>query len=108
MDTQVLESISPVLKRAQRITGLVIREHSRKFYFATGLLTGRTKRAVRLLYGFCRATDDLVDRKNATAEDIECWRPQIARPSAQQTDPVLISRRRPAKNLESTGNTNRN
>jgi phytoene synthase len=74
-------------RRAER----VIREHSRTFFLATGFLTGRARRAVRSLYGFCRATDDLVDRRNATVEDVERWRAQVALPVDRQTDPVLIS-----------------
>ncbi|MBN1440447.1 MAG: squalene/phytoene synthase family protein [Anaerolineales bacterium] len=76
---------------AHRQAERVIREHSRTFYLATGFLAGRARRAVRSLYGFCRATDDLVDRGNATVEDVERWRAQVALPPERQTDPVLIS-----------------
>jgi phytoene synthase len=90
-ETRVAKEISPALREAHRFAENVIREHSRTFHFATGFLPGRTRRAVRSLYGFCRATDDLVDRNGATVEDIERWRAQVALPPAAQTHPVLIS-----------------
>jgi phytoene synthase len=81
----------PDLQHAHRLAEGAIREHSRTFYFATGFLPPGKKRAVRSLYGFCRATDDLVDRRNATVAEIEDWRTQVALPVERQTDPVLIS-----------------
>lgn len=83
--------LSPSLLRAHRLAEQVIREHSRTFHFATGFLAPGVRRAIRSLYGFCRMTDDLVDRHNATVEDVERWRRQVALPSEKQTDPVLIS-----------------
>lgn len=85
------ERYSPDLRRAHRHAERVIREHSRTFHFATAFLPADKRRAVRALYGFCRATDDLVDRRNATAADIERWRAQVALPPERQKDPVLIA-----------------
>jgi phytoene synthase len=85
------ERIRPSIVEAHLQAEAVIREHSRTFHFATGFLPPRTRRAVRSLYGFCRATDDLVDRRGATVEDIERWRRQVERPAEAQTLPVLIS-----------------
>jgi len=90
-DTRGITRTSPAIQQAYRLTECVIRGHSRTFFFATGLLAGRARRALRSLYGFCRATDDLVDKQNATVEDVERWRSQVALPSAQQTDPILIT-----------------
>ncbi|MEW6179459.1 MAG: phytoene/squalene synthase family protein [Chloroflexota bacterium] len=81
----------PNLQAAFRTTEQVIREHSKTFYFATGLLPAGMRRAIRSLYAFCRATDDLVDSDQATLTDIENWRAQTALPPEQQTHAVLLT-----------------
>jgi len=85
------ERISPALRQAHRHAEKMIREHSRTFHFATAFLPAGKRRAVRALYGFCRATDDLVDRRNANVADIERWRAQVALPPDRQKDPVLVA-----------------
>jgi phytoene synthase len=90
-ETPAAKNISPTMREAHRAAERVIREHSRTFHLATAFLPGRTRRAVRSLYGFCRATDDLVDRRGAALEDIERWRAEVDRPLSAQTVPVLIS-----------------
>jgi phytoene synthase len=82
---------SEIWLEAYRQAERVIREHSRTFFFASNLLPLRARRAIRSLYGFCRSTDDLVDRNRATAEDIERWRSAVALPAAEQSDPILLS-----------------
>lgn len=67
----------------------IIRQHSKTFYFATGLLPRPKRRAIHALYAFCRATDDLVDKENASLEDVELWREQVANPP--QDNPILKS-----------------
>lgn len=67
----------------------VIRQHSKTFYFATGLLPRAKRRAIRSLYAFCRCTDDLVDADGATLADIQSWREQVSLGPEQQTNPVL-------------------
>jgi len=81
----------PNLQAAFRATEQVIREHSKTFYFATGLLPFSVRRAIRSLYAFCRATDDLVDSDRASLTDIENWRAQTALPPHQQTHAVLLT-----------------
>ncbi|NPV55672.1 MAG: phytoene/squalene synthase family protein [Anaerolineae bacterium] len=68
----------------------VIRRHSKTFFFATGLLPVQSRQAIRALYAFCRATDDLVDRTEATTQDVENWRAKTDLPLSQQTDPNLL------------------
>ncbi len=41
--------------------------HSRTFYMASGLLPLEKRRGVRALYGFCRVSDDLVDRPRSNS-----------------------------------------
>jgi 15-cis-phytoene synthase len=67
----------------------LIRANSKTFYFATALLPARARSAIRALYGFCRKTDDLVDRQDATDQDLEVWRKQLQLRIEDQDDPVL-------------------
>ncbi len=76
---------------AFRATERVIREHSKTFYFATALLPNKVRRAVRSLYAFCRATDDLVDAEDASLTDIESWRTQASLPPEKQAHPILYT-----------------
>jgi phytoene synthase len=70
---------------SERIT----RENSKTFFTATGLLPAAARRAIRALYGFCRSTDDLVDRDGATLADVEAWRARVALPAAAQPEAAL-------------------
>ena len=67
----------------------VIRQHSRTFFFATSLLPRVKRRAIHALYAFCRATDDLVDRQNASLEDVTAWREKLHLPLDIQDNPML-------------------
>lgn len=59
---------------AERIT----RENSKSFYTASGLLPQTKRRAVRVLYAFCRVSDDLVDRMPGDAgRNLSDWRERI-------------------------------
>jgi 15-cis-phytoene synthase len=69
----------------------IIRRHSKTFYFATGLLPRQARQAVRVLYGFCRATDDLVDRQGTTLEELEKWRAKVDLEPEEQDNPLLLS-----------------
>jgi phytoene synthase len=66
-----------------------IRKNSKTFFLATALLPAAKRRAIRALYAFCRASDDLIDVQGASLADIERWRTEVRRPTEQQTDPVL-------------------
>lgn len=78
------------LHSARKEVEQVIRQHSKTFFFATGLLPLRSRHAIRSLYAFCRATDDLVDRSDATQQDVEDWRARANLPMAEQSDPILL------------------
>jgi len=69
----------------------VIRRHSRTFYLATALLPSDKQRAIRLLYAFCRETDDLIDREGAVPEDLDRWQAQVQAPLQNQSEPVLMA-----------------
>ncbi len=68
----------------------IIRKHSKTFFFATGLLPEAPRAAIRALYAFCRETDDLVDRREATMADVENWQSLVKRPCAEQDHPTLL------------------
>jgi 15-cis-phytoene synthase len=72
-------------------TDRVTRANSRTFYLATALLLPPARRAIRALYAFCRASDDLVDRGGATLAEVERWRAEAARPAAEQREPILLA-----------------
>jgi 15-cis-phytoene synthase len=79
---------------AMRQAEEIIRSNSKTFYFATALLTEPARQGIRGLYGFCRATDDLVD-KAPDAEtglaQLETWRAQTTRPAEEQSHPILYT-----------------
>ncbi|HVN54928.1 MAG TPA: squalene/phytoene synthase family protein [Anaerolineaceae bacterium] len=68
-----------------------IRANSKTFYFATALLPPARRRAIRALYAFCRATDDLVDLGRATDAEMEAWRRKVKLPAEKQYDPILYA-----------------
>lgn len=68
-----------------------IRKNSKTFYFATALLARHPRGAIRALYAFCRATDDLVDEYKASPETMDAWRRSARLPLEQQTDPILAA-----------------
>ncbi len=86
-----LEAVISDPMAAFRATEQVIRDHSKTFFFATALLPDKMRRAVRSLYAFCRATDDLVDAEDASLADIENWRAQTSLPPEKQTHPILYT-----------------
>lgn len=71
-------------------TNRITRQHSKTFYMATALLPAQARRAIRALYAFCRATDDLVDNDGASLADVEHWRAEAAKPSQAQRNPILL------------------
>ena len=76
---------------ALKETEKVIQKHSKTFYFATALLPASERRAIRALYAFCRASDDLVDCENTQTEDFERWQFEVALPAHKQSNPMLAA-----------------
>lgn len=79
------------LTNAYRLNDQRIQANSRTFHFATSLLAGPQRQAIRSLYAFCRVSDDLVDRGLASAQDLEHWRAQARLEPEAQTDPILLA-----------------
>lgn len=86
MSVSILAREDPV---SSTLLEQIIREHSKTFYFATALLPSRKRYAIRALYAFCRASDDLVDREQTTLSDLNAWREQVNLPAHEQSNPVL-------------------
>ncbi len=79
---------------AQKQAEQVIQAHSKTFFFATALLPRAPRQGIRALYGFCRATDDLVDTAEpgcAGLAEVENWRKEVSLPPDLQTDPILYT-----------------
>jgi phytoene synthase len=68
---------------------IVIRNHSKTFYMASSLMPFKQRQAIRALYGFCRATDDMVDRHGATLQEVEAWRSRVLVP-IRDSDPAVL------------------
>jgi phytoene synthase len=78
------------LEEAFRRTEQITRQHSKTFFLATALLPREARQAIRALYAFCRATDDLVDNRGATLDEVERWRAEVNRPAREQRNPILL------------------
>jgi len=84
------------LKRASEYCSEITRQYSRSFYFSSGLLPAEKRRAVRVLYAFCRLSDNIVDNggPDSPAErlaQLESWRLRMHFPSEEQDHPVLLA-----------------
>ncbi len=77
------------LQPAYAESEIVIRNHSKTFYMASSLMPFEQRRAIRSLYGFCRVTDDLVDRQGATLKGVEAWRARVMAP-IHDSDPAVL------------------
>ena len=84
-------SYPPNIRTAFLSTEKLIKLHSKTFYFATALLPKNKRTAIRTLYAFCRATDDLVDQDGATLMDIQSWIDEVKLPVYDQTNPILLT-----------------
>jgi phytoene synthase len=76
-------------REAERAAEHSIRRNSKTFFFATVLLPQPKRSAIRALYAFCRASDDLVDVLGASEAEVERWQAQVSLPPEKQADPVL-------------------
>jgi phytoene synthase len=64
----------PLLQQAYAACADITRQNSHTFYLASGLLPQHKRAAARVLYAFCRLTDDVVDRRNTQGvEALQDW-----------------------------------
>jgi phytoene synthase len=82
-------SLRKAYKEAEKITA----EHSKSFYFASGLLPEEKRSAVRALYAFCRTVDDIVDVSTDAEREsqLDYWRGMIEDGSFLQDDLVAAA-----------------
>jgi phytoene synthase len=78
------------LERGYAQAEQVTRLHSKSFSLASGLLPYAKRRAARVLYSFCRFTDDIVDESSADAtEALAAWRARALAPHPAADDILL-------------------
>jgi phytoene synthase len=82
-------SLRTAYKRTKQITS----EHSKSFYFASGLLPEEKRSAVRALYAFCRTVDDIVDESTGDEREfkLDYWRGMIEHGSFLENDLVAAA-----------------
>ena len=76
-------------QQAERLTA----QHSKSFYFASGLLPEEKRSAVRALYAFCRTVDDIVDKSSDAkqASQLDYWRALVENASPTENDLVAAA-----------------
>jgi phytoene synthase len=82
-------SLRTAYKQAEKITT----EHSKSFYFASGLLPEEKRSAVRALYAFCRTVDDIVDESSDDEREsrLDYWRGMVETASFSHNDLVAAA-----------------
>lgn len=82
-------SLRKAYKQAEKITS----QHSKSFYFASGLLPEEKRSAVRALYAFCRRVDDIVDESSEGECDsqLDYWRAMVETASFAENDLVAAA-----------------
>src|SRR5215212_325234 len=81
-------SLRKAYKQAEKITA----QHSKSFYFASGLLPEEKRSAVRALYAFCRTVDDIVDESNVDQDaQLDYWRAVVENASFADNDLVAAA-----------------
>lgn len=83
-------SPAPGLAQDLEVCRCVTAAHSRTFYLASALLPRVKREAIRCLYAFCRATDDLVDVAGSDPRrELSRWRHVALDPAGHRDHPVL-------------------
>ena len=82
-------SLRKAYKEAEKITA----QHSKSFYFASGLLPEEKRSAVRALYAFCRTVDDIVDESpdDEQATQLAYWRAMVESATFAENDLVAAA-----------------
>jgi phytoene synthase len=81
-----------LLERAYAHCAGVTAAHSKTFHAATSLLPRQKRRAMRALYAFCRAADDMVDGAPGDArQSLAAWRQRVLSSQPPLDDPVALA-----------------
>ena len=81
------------LRKAYRQAEIITSQHSKSFYFSSGLLPEEKRSAVRALYAFCRRVDDIVDESSEGERDsqLDYWRGMVETASFADDDLVATA-----------------
>ncbi|HEX6035812.1 MAG TPA: phytoene/squalene synthase family protein [Anaerolineales bacterium] len=81
------------LRKAYRQAEKITSQHSKSFYFASGLLPEEKRSAVRALYAFCRTVDNIVDESSEVEQDaqLEYWRTMVETASYAKDDLIAAA-----------------
>lgn len=80
------------LHEAYNACQIIVRHHSKSFYVATMLLPLQKRRAIRVLYAFCRQSDDLVDEASTNPRAaFERWVMNTQLNTPLHTNPTLLA-----------------
>ena len=96
-DSQIVRSVNQIvdagtLAKAYAHCEAITARHSRSFYLASGLLRGQKRIAARVLYAFCRISDNIVDEPQGDpADELEQWRAQTTGAHPDTSDPVALA-----------------
>jgi phytoene synthase len=81
-----------LLDRAYRYCEALTAKHSRSFHLASALLPRDKRRAMRVLYAFCRVCDNIVDEGGPAAEAaLTAWQRRALAPHPLADDPVVMA-----------------
>jgi 15-cis-phytoene synthase len=82
-------ALGKAYKQAEKITA----QHSKSFYFASGLLPEEKRAAVRALYAFCRKVDDIVDETSSPEQGsrLDYWRRMVESTSFAENDLIAAA-----------------
>lgn len=82
-----------LLERAYAYCDEVTHRNSKTFYMASALMPRAQRRAIRALYAFCRACDDIMDKP--TSDDpvtqLEAWRMKTTRLQPDERDLIALA-----------------
>jgi phytoene synthase len=80
------------LADAYRLCDEITRRHSRSFFLSSQFLPAEKRRAIRVLYAFCRTSDDIVDNAGGVASRaLAGWVALAQAPQPPPDNPVLLA-----------------
>lgn len=81
---------STTLEEAYALCERVTRHHSKSFYFATAFLPPAKRQAIRVLYAFCRWSDDIVDEpERRLGYSLDGWVAEAHNEGQEASHPIL-------------------
>lgn len=88
----ILISDTETLQKAYAYCDAIIAEHSKSFYLASALLPASKRIAARVLYAFCRVSDNIVDiPRDNPGSVLEQWRDRTLGTTPSHNDLIAIA-----------------